>query len=146
MSIRESLVGSVRTPLVVMICAVCLVLLIAVVNVANLMLARATVREREMALRLSLGAGRGRLVRQLLTESVLLSGLGGLGGLALAYLGIVFLRAANPGNLPRIADVHVDGAVLAFTCLLYTSMIFRSMHGRCRSAERDFPAIRFLAV
>jgi putative ABC transport system permease protein len=118
MSIRESLVGSVRTPLVVMICAVCLVLLIAVVNVANLMLARATVREREMALRLSLGAGRGRLVRQLLTESVLLSGLGGLGGLALAYLGIVFLRAANPGNLPRIADVHVDGAVLAFTLLI----------------------------
>ena len=126
MSIRDALVGSVRTPLVVMICAVGLVLLIAVVNVANLMLARATVREREMALRLSLGAGRGRLVRQLLTESVLLSGVGGAAGLALAYLGIQFLRAANPGNLPRIADVRLDGAVLAFLLLisLLTGILF----------------------
>ena len=125
-SIRDALVGSVRTPLAVMICAVCVVLLIAVVNVANLMLARATVREREMALRLSLGAGRGRLVRQLLTESVLLSGLGGVAGLALAYLGIVLLRAANPGNLPRIADVRLDGAVLAFLVLisLLTGILF----------------------
>jgi putative ABC transport system permease protein len=126
MSIRDAMVGSVRTPLLVMICAVGLVLLIAVVNVANLMLARATVREREMALRLSLGAGRGRLVRQLLTESVLLSGLGGMAGLALAYLGIQFLRAANPGNLPRIADVRLDGAVFAFFSLisLLTGILF----------------------
>jgi len=126
MSIRDAMVGSVKTALLIMICAVSLVLLIAVVNVANLMLARATVREREMALRLSLGAGRGRLVRQLLTESVLLSGLGGVAGLALAYLGIQFLRAANPGNLPRIADVHLDGAVLAFLLLisLLTGVLF----------------------
>jgi putative ABC transport system permease protein len=126
MSIRDALVGSVRTPLVVMICAVSLVLLIAVVNVANLMLARATVREREMALRLSLGAGRGRLVRQLLTESVLLSGLGGVAGCALAYLGIQVLRAANPGNLPRIGEVRLDGAVFAFLLLisLLTGILF----------------------
>ncbi len=117
-SVREALVGSVRTPLAVMICAVSLVLLIAVVNVANLMLARATVREREMALRLSLGAARGRLVRQLLTESVLLSGLGGGAGVLLAYLGIQFLRAANPGDLPRIGDVHLDGTVLTFSLLI----------------------------
>ncbi|HUE24166.1 MAG TPA: ABC transporter permease [Bryobacteraceae bacterium] len=125
-SMRDAMVGDIGTPLIVMLCAVCLVLLIAVVNVANLMLARATVREREMALRLSLGAGRGRLVRQLLTESVLLSGLGGIGGLALAYLGIVFLRAANPGNLPRITDIHVDGTVLAFLLLisLLTGILF----------------------
>jgi putative ABC transport system permease protein len=125
-SLRDALVGSVKTPLAVMICAVSLVLLIAVVNVANLMLARATVREREMALRLSLGAGRGRLVRQLLTESVLLSGLGGGAGVLLAYLGIQFLRAANPGNLPRIADVHLDGTVLTFSLLisLLTGILF----------------------
>jgi putative ABC transport system permease protein len=126
MSIRDAMVGSVRTPLLVMICAVGLVLLIAVVNVANLMLARATVREREMALRLSLGAGRARLVRQLLTESVLLSGLGGVAGLALAYLGIQFLRTANPGNLPRIGDVRLDSAVFAFLLLisLVTGILF----------------------
>ncbi|HXM45821.1 MAG TPA: ABC transporter permease [Bryobacteraceae bacterium] len=137
-SIRDAMVGNIGTPLIVMICAVSLVLLIAVVNVANLMLARATVREREMALRLSLGAGRGRLIRQLLTESVLLSGLGGIGGLALAYLAIVFLRAANPGNLPRIADIHVDGAVLAFLLLIsFLTGILFGLAPALQSARAD---------
>lgn len=116
--LREALVGSVKTPLLVLIGAVALVLLIAVGNVANLMLARATVREREMALRLSLGAGRSRLIRQLLTESVVLAVVGGVAGLGLAYGGIQLLRAWNPGNLPLIAFVHLDSRALAFMLLV----------------------------
>jgi putative ABC transport system permease protein len=112
--LRDSMVGSVRTPLLVLIGAVGLVLLIAVVNVANLMLARATTREREMALRLGLGAGRGRLVRQLLTESVLLAVAGGAAGLAVSYGCIQLLRAWNPGNLPLIEYVQMDARALAF--------------------------------
>ena len=96
------------------------------VNVANLMLARATAREREMALRLSLGAGRGRLVRQLLTESVLLAVLGGAAGLALAWGSIELVRAWNPGNLPLIDSVRLDGRALAFTLLvsMLTGVLF----------------------
>lgn len=112
--LRDSMVGSVRTPLLVLIGAVGLVLLIAVVNVANLMLARATTREREMALRLGLGAGRGRLVRQLLTESVLLAVAGGAAGLAVSYGCIQLLRSWNPGNLPLIEYVQMDTRALAF--------------------------------
>lgn len=106
--------------------AVGLVLLIAVVNVANLMLARATVREREMALRLSLGAGRGRLIRQLLTESVLLSLMGGAAGLVLAWAGIQLIRAWNPGNLPFIDSVRLDGRALGFTAFvsMLTGVLF----------------------
>jgi putative ABC transport system permease protein len=103
-----------------------LVLLIAVVNVANLMLARATVREREMALRLSLGAGRGRLVRQLLTESVLLALIGGVAGLALAWGGVELIRAWNPGNLPLTDSIRLDGVALGFMVLvsMLTGVLF----------------------
>jgi putative ABC transport system permease protein len=111
-ALREAMVGSVKTPILVLLGAVALVLLIAVVNVANLMLARATVRQREMALRASLGAGRGRLIRQLLTESVLLAAIGGAGGLLVAYGGVELLRAWNPGNLPLIDFVRLDGRAL----------------------------------
>ncbi|HEX4167597.1 MAG TPA: ABC transporter permease [Bryobacteraceae bacterium] len=113
--LREALTGKSRPALLVMFGAVFLVLLIAIANVANLMLVRSGAREREMAIRLGLGAARGRIVRQLLTESVLLGSIGGLGGLALAWVGISALRARNPGNLPRIEEVHLDVRVLAFT-------------------------------
>ena len=116
--LREAIVGDVRLALLVVFGAVLFVLLIAVVNVANLLLARAATREREIALRLSLGAGRARLIRQLLTESMVLALLGGLAAMALAGGGIHLLRAWNPGNLPRLEEVHLDARVLAFTFLI----------------------------
>jgi putative ABC transport system permease protein len=116
--LREALVGNLRPALLVIFGAVGLLLLIATVNVANLVLARATAREREMAVRLSLGASRLRLLRQLLTESVILALIGGGLGLAVAYLGIDLLRVWNPGNLPRIDEIHLDSRVLAFTFFL----------------------------
>ena len=87
---------------------VLVLLAIAAANVACLLLARATAREKEIALACSLGAGSGRLIRQLLTESLLLSVLGGAAGCVLAYAGIAALRAWNPGNLPRIEEVRLD--------------------------------------
>ncbi|MGH9592311.1 MAG: FtsX-like permease family protein, partial [Bryobacteraceae bacterium] len=124
--LREALTGKARPALLVMFGAVFLVLLIATTNVTNLMLVRSGSRTREMAVRLALGAMRVRLVRQLFTESVLLGGAGGLVGLALAWIGISVLRARNPGNLPRIEDVHLDPGVLAFTFSLsvLTGVVF----------------------
>jgi putative ABC transport system permease protein len=113
--LRERLVGSTRPALLVLFGAVGVVLLVALVNVSSLLLGRAATRSREIALRLSLGASRGRLWRQLLTEAVLLSGLGGAAGLALAWGSLRMLRAAPPANLPRIEDVQLDLHVLAFT-------------------------------
>jgi putative ABC transport system permease protein len=124
--LRRAIVGDVRTPLLVLSGAVGMVLLIAMVNVANLLLARAASRETEIALRISLGASRLRLARQLLTESLLLSLAGGTLGLALSYLAIPPLRAWNPGNLPLFQDVRLDGSALAFTFALslITGLLF----------------------
>jgi putative ABC transport system permease protein len=119
--LRAALLGATLKPaLLVLAVAVGLVLLIAVVNVANLMLARGTVRAREMAMRLSLGAGRGRLVRQLLTESVLLAVMGGTAGLVVAWGGIEIIRVWNPGDLPFIDSVRLDGTALAFMVFVST--------------------------
>jgi putative ABC transport system permease protein len=116
--LRDDLVGDVRTALYVLFGAVACLLLIANANVANLMLARASVRGKEIALRSALGASRLRIIRQLLTESVLLAGLGGLLGLLFAQWGTDALLAAVPQNIPRVSEIRLDGAVLAFTLFL----------------------------
>ncbi|MFZ1219503.1 MAG: ABC transporter permease [Chthoniobacterales bacterium] len=124
--LRDEMVGDVRTALYVLFGAVACLLLIANANVANLMLARASGRGKEIALRAALGASRARIIRQLLTESVLLAGLGGLLGLLIAKWGTDALIAAVPQNIPRVTNIQLDGAVLAFTLLLSlaTGIIF----------------------
>jgi putative ABC transport system permease protein len=118
-SLRESLIGDTRFPLMVLLGAVGFVLLIACANVANLLLARASVRKRELATRAALGAGRGQIIRQLLTESLALSFVGGLLGLAAGFAGVRLLLSISPGNIPRIGEngsaVGLDYRVLLFT-------------------------------
>ncbi len=119
--LRDALLGTTLRPAILVLSgAVGLVLLLAVVNVANLQLARAAVREREMVLRLSLGAGRGRLLRQLVAESVLLAEMGGAAGLAVAWGGIQLIRTWNPGDLPLIDSVRLDWTTLGFMFLVST--------------------------
>ncbi|HLK68903.1 MAG TPA: ABC transporter permease [Bryobacteraceae bacterium] len=115
LSLQESTVGSIRPAMLTLSAAVGFVLLIACVNLANLLLSRSSARRREIGIRSSLGAGRGRLIRQLLTESLLLSALGAIVGLVLAWGGTKLLTGIAPNILPRAQEISVDRLVMAFT-------------------------------
>jgi len=118
--LRDHLVGDVRSLLWILQGAVAIVLLIGCLNIANLQVARGLARRKEIAVRAALGAGRARLARQLLTESLLLSSAGGAGGLAAGYAVLPWLREFLPADLQLLRTVHVDGAVFAFTVCVAT--------------------------
>lgn len=129
--LKEYVSGKLRRSLVVLWCAVGLILLIVCVNLSNLLLARATARSKEFAMRNALGAGRARLVRQLLTESLVLSGIGALFGLGIAYGITTYLARQGSIALPLLSDIRVDGTALAWTLLLTiaTAIIFGLVPG-----------------
>ena len=127
--IRRSIVGDYRTRLFVLLSAVGCVLLIACGNVANLLLARGAARSKELAVRTAIGAGRSRIVRQLLTENLVLACLSSAGGLLLAWAGIHLLVGAAPPTIPRLAATRIDGTVLLFALALAVvcSIVFGSV-------------------
>ena len=124
--LQETLVGKVRPMLLVLLGAVILIILIVSLNLANLLLARASGRQLEMAVRLALGASRGRMVRQMLTESMLLSVIGGAAGIATAFVTLGFILRFLPSNVPRFTEVRIDWVVLAFALLIsiLTGLVF----------------------
>jgi predicted permease len=143
--LQETLVGNVRPMLLVLLGAVILIVFIVSLNIANLLLARASGRQQEMAVRLALGASRGRMVRQMLTESMLLSLIGGVAGIVTAVGTLGFILRFMPSNVPRLNEVRIDWVVLAFALLIsiLTGIVFglapalHSAKGALSSAIRE---------
>jgi putative ABC transport system permease protein len=124
--LHDEIVGDVRQPLLILGGAVCFVLLIACANVANLLLTRAASRQKELAIRAALGAGRGRLIRQMLTESLVLALAGGGAGLLLSAWGVDVLQAMAPPNVPRLSSIRIDMTVVLYTIVaaVATGLVF----------------------
>jgi putative ABC transport system permease protein len=153
-SLHEAIVGNVRLALLVLLGAVAFVLLIACANVANLLLARGEARQKEISIRAALGASRGRIIRQLLAESLLLALIGGAAGLMLAWSGLGLLVALNPGNIPRLEQISLEPRVLLFTLglSLATAFVFglapafhsakSDLHSTLKAAGRSSTAMR----
>ena len=137
-ALHNVLIGNVRPAFVVLIAAVALVLLIACANIASLLLARNTARQREIAIRTALGAGRSRLIRQLLTESLVLALGGGAAGVLLANGGVELLKQLGPRSLPRLDEVNLSGVVLAFTFMIaiFTGILF-GLGPALKASRRD---------
>jgi putative ABC transport system permease protein len=136
--LKDRLVGGTRPLLLMLFGSVGFVLLIACANIANLLLVRASMRERELAIRSALGAARSRIIRQLLSESVLLALMGGALGIALALAGVKFVVRSAPDALPRVQEIHVDTAVLLFTLLIsiVTGVLFGVLPALQASAKQ----------
>ena len=141
--LQDFVVGDVRTPLLVFLAAVALVLLIACANLANLLLARSTVRRREFAVRAALGGAGWRLARQLLVESLLLAIAGGLAGLVIGHWGIGLIVSASPANVPRLDEVALDGRVLLVIAVMtsLTALLF-GMAPAWQAAHADIAWMR----
>jgi putative ABC transport system permease protein len=138
--LQDRLVRSARTPLLILLGAVGCVLLIVVANVANLLMSRATVRAREFAIRAAIGADRTTLIRQLLTESVVIALIGGVLGILLAFWGVDLMLALDPGEVPRVAPVSVDGYALSFALLL--SLVTGVMFGVVPAWQASRPELQ----
>lgn len=124
--LKENVVGNIQTPLLMMLCAVAFVLFIACANVAHMLLARTADRQKELAVRVALGAGKARLLAQFLTENLLLAGLGAAVGLVLAWSGTKALVALSPAYLPRVQTISIDGRAVLFLIVItmFTALVF----------------------
>jgi putative ABC transport system permease protein len=137
LSLHDDIAGKIRPALIILLGAVGIVLLIACANVANLMLARALARQKEIALRIALGATRARLIRQLLTESVVLSLTGGVIGFLLSYWGLNLIIGLSTDDLPRVKETSIDGNVLGFT--LIVSLLMGVLFGLVPALQASRP-------